>query len=61
MMLIGPLIGGLLQRRHKSNKMGLITTLVFAWKMFGRIRALVPAFFARRRRKREGDARPSAT
>jgi hypothetical protein len=61
MMLIGPLIGGLLQRRRKSNKMGLVATLVFAWKMFRRVRALVPAFFARRRRKREEDASAAAS
>jgi hypothetical protein len=60
LMLIGPLIGGLFQRR-KSSKMSLVTTLLFAWKMFGKVRALIPALLARRKRGREEDAPASAS
>ena len=61
MMLIGPLIGGLIQSRRKSSRMGVFATLLFAWKMFGRIRSLLPALFARRKkRRREEDAPASA-
>jgi hypothetical protein len=60
MMLIGPLIGGFLQSRRGSSKMGIFASLVFAWKLFRRVRELLPAFFARRKRRQKENAPASA-
>ena len=60
MMLIGPLIGGVIQSRRKSSRMGMFATLVFAWKIFRKIRGLLPALFARKKRRKQEQARTSA-
>ena len=60
MMLIGPLIGGFVQSRRKSSRMGIFATLLFAWKMFRRVRALLPAFFARRKKRRNEEDAPAS-
>jgi hypothetical protein len=61
MMLIGPLIGGLVQSRRKSSRMGLFATLLFGWKMFRKMRALIPALLARRKRRQKEGASASAS
>ena len=60
-MLIGPLIGLLVGRRYQFPRMRLFTSVIFAWKLWRKIRVFLPRFFGRKKnRPSQEDAQASA-
>ena len=58
MMVLGPLLGAFIRRRGRSPKMRLIAGALFAWKLFKKFGAVLPALLRRKRRHDEEETAP---